>query len=118
MWNWCCLLAGTSMRQSVRLLHYCVVKVFTGLITPLVVPWASIRRGQQDQPEHRFRDFLLQQDLLDRFADPSEADTQAVIALRATERVCAVALRYLVLNVLMRLDTPSFTSVALVDSTV
>jgi hypothetical protein len=36
----------------------------------------------------------------------------------AMERVCAVALRYLVLNVLMGLDTPSFTPVALVDSTV
>jgi hypothetical protein len=62
--------------------------------------------------------FLLRQNLLGHFADQSEAGAQAVIVLCAMERVCTVALRYLVLNVLMGLDTPSFTPVAPVDSTV
>ena len=34
--------ADGCMRKSVRLLHYGVVKVFTGLFTPSVVPRGSI----------------------------------------------------------------------------
>jgi hypothetical protein len=46
----------------------------------------DLAAGQQDQPEHCFRDFLLRQKLLGHFVDQSEADAQAVVALRAVER--------------------------------
>jgi hypothetical protein len=46
----------------------------------------ELRPGQQDQPEHCFRDFLLRRNLLGHFADQSEAGAQAVIALCAVER--------------------------------
>jgi hypothetical protein len=45
-------------------------------------------------------------------------DSAGKLMLESILETKAVALRYLVLNVLMGLDTPSFTPVALVDSTV
>ena len=51
-------------------------------------------------------------------ADDGLPSRKRQVHFDSQERVCAVALRYLVLNVLMGLDTPSFTPVALIDSTV
>jgi hypothetical protein len=35
-------LISTGLPSSIRWFHYGVVKVFTELVTPSVVPWASI----------------------------------------------------------------------------